>query len=548
VEDSDETGRAEDWLLQGQRRLELINGLAAEVARGASPEQIVDAALRELHTRLPDFRAAYSTVDAWAVLRVQSSREPDGMPSVTGTTLDLKAVPDYLAALRAGELLAVSDVTRDERLEGLRKPLARGLTRAMIHAPLHHADELLGLICLGSPQPRRWSDHEALMVAALAEYLSLALKQAHGEQARARLQAELGRAAQEWTQTIDALATAIVVLDGAGRVKRLNRAALELTDSRDFATVIDRFAEEISSTEPLRSLPQLMRRLEATGRAAAELHEPRSGRTWLVTLAVLAASGDSGEERLLLTARDLTEIVSLQQTLARAQTMAAMGSLVAGVAHEVRNPLFSISATLDAFELQFGNEAREFGSVLRRSVSRLGELMSDLLEYGRPPSIEIAPGPLHEVVGEAVEACHSLALRSSVEVANRVAQGLPLVRMDRRRLALVFRNIVENAIHYSPRGTSVTVEVAELHEGGPVLECLVQDRGPGFQDSDRHKLFEPFFTRRRGGTGLGLAIAQRIVQEHHGSIAAFNRKGGGAVFSVRLPCIGGSDYVATASD
>jgi len=539
VEDVTGRKRAEEGLSQSQQRLELINRFAAEMIRATSAAEIVETALRELAEHFPGLRAAYSTIDARGELRVWRSREPDGMPSIAGLACDLTAAPLYLAALRAGELVAVADVSRDARLTGLREPLAQGGAQAMLDVPMRHSEQLVGLACLDSPLPRKWSEHELLTLAALREAQAEEERRA-ADEARARLQADLERAAREWSVTFDALATAIVVLDGAGRVMRLNRAALELACGADYDEVVGRLPAEISGREPWRSFAELVRRVRASGRAAAELHDAASGKTWLVTLGLMGRAAD-GEERFLLTARDLTEIVTLQQALGLSQTMAAMGSLVAGVAHEVRNPLFSISASLDAFELHFGpvEATRPYTAVLRRSVQRLSDLMAELLEYGRPQSSQLVPGSLHDVLEEAIETCLAQARASRVTVSDRSAPGLPLIPMDRGRLALVFRNLVENALHHSPAGGAVTVEAAQLLEAcGPVLDCRVRDCGPGFHEEDLPRIFEPFYTRRRGGTGLGLAIAQRIVHVHGGSISAFNHPQGGAVVSVRLPCTG----------
>jgi signal transduction histidine kinase len=232
------------------------------------------------------------------------------------------------------------------------------------------------------------------------------------------------------------------------------------------------------------------------------------------------------------------EQARLQASLRRHETMAAMGSLVAGVAHEVRNPLFGISSTLDAFEARFGarEEFQRYLTILRGELSRLTELTRELLEYGRPLGLELSSGKIEEVIDAAVQACAPLARRLTVRVADRVSEGFPPVLGDRRRLLQVFQNLLENAIHHAPTGGLVTVEAAEVCEDGKAwIDCVIKDSGSGFRPEDLPWIFEPFFTRRRGGTGLGLSIAQRIVEEHHGMITAGNRPEGGAVVTVRLP-------------
>ncbi|HYL99870.1 MAG TPA: ATP-binding protein, partial [Blastocatellia bacterium] len=259
-----------------------------------------------------------------------------------------------------------------------------------------------------------------------------------------------------------------------------------------------------------------------------ELHK-----TWEISVRFFSASGT--DDRIIVVTRDITPTVELQESLRRSETMSAMGVLVAGVAHEVRNPLFSVSATIDAFEARFGEreEHQRYISVLRRELDRLNQLMQDLLEYGRPAKLEIARGYLNDAIFQAVNSCSALAEKSEVQIENKVLRPLPAVMIDRGRIVQVFQNLIENAIQHSPPGSTVTIEAEEVHKNKAVwVNCLVRDMGDGFRDEDLPRIFEPFFTRRRGGTGLGLSIVQRIVEEHGGRIFASNQPSGGAAMGV----------------
>ncbi len=251
--------------------------------------------------------------------------------------------------------------------------------------------------------------------------------------------------------------------------------------------------------------------------------------------------------RIVAIARDLTSRIRLEEELRRSQTLSAMGSLVAGVAHEVRNPLFGISATLDALEAHVipededtdHSELSQYFQVLRGQIGRLTGLMQDLLEYGRPAVIDTHVGPLGPVVQLAVGSCESLARQRSVAIEVRLAEVLPPLSLDRSRMGQVLINLIENAIQHSAAGSSVVVE-AGYNPGQPpddpaAVEISVSDSGPGISEDDLPHLFVPFFSRRLGGTGLGLSIVQRVVEEHGGRIAAFNRTEGGARLSIRLP-------------
>lgn len=237
-----------------------------------------------------------------------------------------------------------------------------------------------------------------------------------------------------------------------------------------------------------------------------------------------------------------TEQARLQEALRNSEAVSTMGRLVSGVAHEVRNPLFGISSAIDVMEALFGDreEYRRYLAVLRKSLNRLNALMSQLLDYGKPPALTLAPGPIKEVLTSVVQDCLPLAEHRRCLIENRVTDGDIMVLADQTRLYTVFQNLLENALHHSPPEGVVVVEAHEVregeHEGAPShLACSISDAGPGMCEEDLPRIFEPFFTRRPGGTGLGLPIARRIVEEHGGSIRAANRPEGGAVITVTLP-------------
>jgi PAS domain S-box-containing protein len=356
--------------------------------------------------------------------------------------------------------------------------------------------------------------------------------------AEVALRTALKKSAGEWELTFDSIESPMLILDAEGVVVRLNRATRELAGVAGFRDLMDRRVQDVAPGQPWEKAGELVAQIAREGRAVqAQVHDAANGRTWDIT-AGPAAGPTVHASRVIVVARDVTRMIELQESLRRSETMSAMGALVAGVAHEVRNPLFSISANLDAYEAQYGHrpEYMEAISRLRAETTRLASLMNDLLDYGRPacetPSLE----PMDAVVAQAVGACTSLARQREVEVRERVPGGLSPVVMDRHRIAQVLQNLLENAIQHSPPGGDVVIEAQEMESGGrSLLVCSVSDSGPGFSPEDLPRLFEPFFTRRRGGTGLGLSIVQRIVDLHGGSISAANRPEGGATMTLRLP-------------
>jgi PAS domain S-box-containing protein len=360
------------------------------------------------------------------------------------------------------------------------------------------------------------------------------------ESPRAELQALLRKAVDDWQLTFDAMESPIVLLEGSGIIRRLNRTAQKLSGKNHYRDLIGRPVEAIGPGEPwaraaevvwlIRQsrLPTIVQALDETSR-----------RTWELS-ATLIEGDPLGQERIILIARDITHMVQLQESLRRSEMMSALGSLVAGVAHEVRNPLFSISATLDAFEARFGPDPDHvrYISVLRTELDRLSHLMKELLDYGKPRSPDLQPGDVAGVVDDAVKMCARIARRRRVRIVNEAKGPFTPVAMERTRVLEVFQNLVENAVQHSPAGGAVIIKGRTIVEDSRrLLECTIHDSGPGFREEDLSKLFEPFFTRRRGGTGLGLSIVQRIVEQHGGTVSANNSPEGGAIMRVRLPLI-----------
>ena len=359
---------------------------------------------------------------------------------------------------------------------------------------------------------------------------------------QARLLAVIENAAREWQLTFDTVESVLLVLDPDDRVRRMNRAACELA-GRSYREVLGLRLEEVSPDEPWRTAGAMVSAVRRTGAASsAEAQHLATATTWDLAASLSAGSGD----RIVVVATDISRVVRLQDSLRRSEVMSAMGSLVAGVAHEVRNPLFGISAALDAFESRFAvrDDIGRYLYVLRSQLNRLNHLMQQLLDYGRPQALEFVSTAATHLVDDAFGNCAPLAERGGVSLIKRVDTELPELLVDRVRLVQVLTNLLENAIHHSSGGQAVECEVERVDAAPATLvRFRVSDRGPGFAPEDLSRLFEPFFTRRREGTGLGLSIVHRIVEQHGGTIEARNRAGGGGVMEVSIP-LPATDQVA----
>src|SRR6266545_1059409 len=394
--------------------------------------------------------------------------------------------------LRAGVGWAVDAAggLRPVRLTGGGNP---GERLSGIAVPIPGRDHPRGVLSAASRTDRDFLPGDLEFLQAMANILAVALEQEE-------LQQKISKSSYEWRNTFRSEEHPVLLVEPDGRIIRLNEAARELA-GLPFSEILRRIAGTISDAEPWRTIASLLQAGEATAQT-----RDGEGRTWDLSLSPVTSP--DGQRGVVVVARDLTDLVRLQESLRRSETMSAMGILVAGVAHEVRNPLFGISATLSAFTTRFKRrtEYRRYVEVLQGEVERLNALMQDLLEYGKPLRLMLEPGQASGVIEAAVAACAAVAEQAEVEIAATVADGLPALVMDRKRIVQVFQNLLDNAIQHSPRGGRVTLR-AEPAAGEPAgVFFAVEDSGPGIQREDLPHVFEPFFTRRHGGTGLGLSL------------------------------------------
>ncbi len=241
--------------------------------------------------------------------------------------------------------------------------------------------------------------------------------------------------------------------------------------------------------------------------------------------------------------------------------LAGLGTMAAGLAHEIRNPLAGIKGAAQYLALRrdagpqppgsvHDAEQDEFVGIIIDEVDRLDLIVSRFLQFARPLQVSPEPVDVNEVVQGTAEILRRQGLPAGVELHTDLAEALPAARGDATLLAQVVSNLALNALQAAaepdpaqqPDGPAPRVELRTRaghtfgHGLGPSsVDIVVRDNGPGLPDDDRDKLFLPFYTRREGGTGLGLAITRRIVHAHGGEIHAGDTPGGGACFTVHLP-------------
>lgn len=235
--------------------------------------------------------------------------------------------------------------------------------------------------------------------------------------------------------------------------------------------------------------------------------------------------------------RELAEALEKLQTsfeqLRRADRLSALGQLSAGLAHEIKNPLASMKGSIDILLDDFpeGHEKREFIQIFKKEIDRLNVVLTEFLQFARPPRPDPQPCDVSEVIDSLRLLCSNEAERCRVELDVRVAVDLPSISADPAQVQQALLNIVLNGIQSMPSGGRLGL-TARSNGGG--IEIAIDDEGPGIADDELDRIFDPFYTTKDKGTGLGLPIADQLVRGHGGEIRV-ERLEPGTRFVVTLP-------------
>jgi len=239
----------------------------------------------------------------------------------------------------------------------------------------------------------------------------------------------------------------------------------------------------------------------------------------------------------LVSFQDLSELRELREQAGRAERLAALGRLAAGLAHEIRNPLSSISGSVElvAESASLGPEEKHLLSIVGREVGRLNDLVGTMLQIGRPQAPSLAPTDIGQLAAELTSVVEAGPGARGRTLSMACAESPLVAAVDADQVRQVLWNLLKNALQATPKGGAVTLRLSRPEDDprGVVLE--VADEGPGISDDALHRLFETFYSGRPHGIGLGLTLVQQIVQAHGGRIDVASPPGGGATFRVTLP-------------
>lgn len=348
---------------------------------------------------------------------------------------------------------------------------------------------------------------------------------------------------------IDSVGDGVIATDQAGVVTLMNPAAEELTGRSVRHVQGQPFGKTFHDVGVL---VEMVERTSATGMTISDYENVAlmsAGHPTPVSVTTSPLIRGNGERiGVILILRDLTNVRELERAVRQSDRLSSLGTLAAGLAHEIKNPLGGIKGAAQLLELELSDdsEMREYTRVMLKEVSRVNRIVEELLALTSPRKLKLEAVNLHRVLGDIIMLQRQAVGNRKVAIIQQFDPSIPPFLADEELMSQLFLNLIKNAVEAVGDAGLVRV-VTRVHADYRMTQkgerrtrmvaVEIVDDGPGIPPDTEEQLFTPFYTTKATGTGLGLAICQKIVTEHRGLIKVQSSTGKGTVFTVMLPLI-----------
>ncbi len=375
-----------------------------------------------------------------------------------------------------------------------------------------------------------------ILTALLASYLAEQLAAREEVLTRQTMSLEMQRMLNR--SIVRGISSGFIMTDLRGRVTFINDAAENLieTTRRDCQEkpVVDILPELESGLSRELNGDEWGRRMEITRRE-------NSGQMQWVTAQFSDLLG-ARQERvgILIQLENITERRKLEEKVFRSEKLAAIGELAAGIAHEIRNPLTSISGSIQMLsaDLSEGSDNQKLMEIILRETDRLNLLIDDFLSYARPKSMTTDVVYLQEILEDITHLVEQTTGGRRVHLRTEYEEHLPELYADSNQIRQVLWNVIKNSVESLPdnRPGVVWVTIGRAEASDHRIRFVIRDNGRGMSREVKDRVFDPFYTTKQGGTGLGMAIVYQIIHAHGGTVEVESESGVGTTFTIVLPC------------
>ena len=537
-----ERARAQDSLRERERTQAFLVAWNDAVQPEATARGILARTVRMLADHLGVSRVNYAEPDdGFTTLTVIEEYCDARVPGVLGTTYRLDDLGERLAAVqRSGEPVRINDTADDPLFDDTNRPLFDAIhVRSALTLPIVRRGEIQATLSVQHDTPRRWTDAEVELLRDMAERTLAVLERAQSEARLAEREAQL-------SAFLDNAPVAMTLRSASGRYVRVNA---------EFARSIGRSIDEVIGLRPAdlfparvaRQLDELTQRAMNGEVARVELSEGlEHGYSSVLSIAFPIGDG-SGAAKTAGFTIDLTErrraeaaLAKSRETLYQAEKLTALGSLLAGVSHELNNPLSIVVAQAVMMERQSaGTELAERAGKIRKAADRCARIVQSFLAMARQKRPEREAVDLNAVATAAHELAEFGLKTEGVKTLRALTPGLPPILADSDQIHQVVINLIVNAQHAlvaaGVREPTLTLR-SQLGDRPGTVVLEVADNGPGIPADVQRRIFEPFYTTKPQGqgTGVGLSFSQGVAEAHGGSLELVP-SADGACFRLTMP-------------
>lgn len=354
---------------------------------------------------------------------------------------------------------------------------------------------------------------------------------------------------QNYAMILDNLDDAIIAVDQQGIINVFNPAAQHFTGISEKKSLGKSF---FTCFEIQETLCHLTRVVLEEGRSISDhetvaLYSRSSQKTRPVSATVSPIFANQGSQQgAIIILHDLTQVKSLEDTIRHADRLSMVGTMAAGLAHEIKNPLSGIKGSAQLMQMDFDedDELQEHTQLIIREVDRINRIIEELLNLARPRCVEIQMINLNQLLDEVVALQKHSSCQRGIDIKLRPDPSIPDIPGDHDLLIRLFLNLIKNACEATADKTEVKVESridSEYHlslpgnQPTPMVQINIYDKGPGITKVELQKIFTPYYTTKTGGSGLGLATCQKIISDHNGLLHFNELPNGGTLTQVSLP-------------
>lgn len=336
--------------------------------------------------------------------------------------------------------------------------------------------------------------------------------------------------------SFDAIQHSIFIIDTKWRIYRINRTSAEVYGkNRDILG--ERYTSILyEKDQPPPGCPILQCLQEGKPVQREGPHPRWGGFYYFYAFPVFNATGVL--ERVVYYEKDATEARKLEQRLQQSDRLKALGTLAAGIAHEIRNPLATINFNTQMLqrELALDSAQHQMFDDMVQEVKKIDRIVQQVLHFAKPREPQFLPNQLNDIVKYCYDLAKVSIRKAHVQVSMELSENLPLIVMDFDQISQVIMNLILNAVEAMPDGGTLTLKTLRQHDP-PALILQITDTGTGILEEDRERIFDPFYTRKPEGTGLGLSISRQILEKHGAYMELESTLGVGTTFRVVFPIL-----------